>query len=116
MKAAWLSALAVVVACSCARHPVTTDELVAALVSKGLHVDKTAEMEPKAEWVGAELEADLVLDYEDSYRGVRFSSADLARGHCQEGQHGVPFGAWCLEPVATSPRVETWNKVDLLRR
>jgi plasmid stability protein len=97
-------------------HRATADELAASLTAEGLHVDKQAEYEPKPDWVGAELGVDLVLDYEEPYQAIRFTSADLSRNHCQEGRGGIPIGAWCLEPQSSSPRRDVWHKVDALRR
>ena len=113
-----LVAASLILACAAAacRGRSTADELVAALTSKGLHVDKREELAPRPEWVGGELGLDLMLDYEEPYVAVRFTAADLARGYCQEGQGGVPWGVWCLEPTARPFRPETWNKVNELRR
>ncbi len=115
MKLAPLCFASVVIAFACSPHQVSADEMMAALASKGLHVEKRADMEARPEWVGAERAVELVLDYEEPYRGVRFSSPDLARGQCQEGQGGVPFGTWCLEPLAPVPNHDIWGKVELLR-
>jgi hypothetical protein len=103
------------VAPSC-RGRATPDELCAALTSKSLHVEKRGELEPKSEWVGGELGLDLMLDYEEPYLAVRFTASDLAHAYCQEGQGGVPWGVWCLEPLAHPFRPATWNKVNELRR
>jgi len=115
MNVARLCALSVIAACACSRPRASPDELAAALTGQGLHVEKKAELDPKPEWVGAELGVDLVLDYDEAYRGIRFSSIDLARGYCQEGPGGVLYRSWCVEPVATSPRHEVWSKVAQLR-
>jgi hypothetical protein len=115
MRVARLHTVTVIVACACSPHRVSSAELVTALEGTGLHVEKRADVEAKPEWVGAEVGVDLVLDYEETYRGVRFASANFARGYCQEGQAGVPVGCWCLEPVGHSPKQDVWNKVNLLR-
>ncbi len=111
-----VAALLVASGSACSRQRATPDELVASLTSQGLHVEKRAELEPKSEWVGGELGLDLVLDYEEPYLAVRFTASDLARGYCQEGQGGVPFGVWCLEPTARPFKPEIWAKVNQLRR
>jgi hypothetical protein len=115
MKVPALCAVGILSLLACSQHRASTDELVAALTSKGVHVEKKDDLSLRSEWVGAELGVSLVLDYEENYRAVRFTSADLARGHCQEEQGGVPFGTWCLEPLSRSTRQETWQKVALLR-
>jgi hypothetical protein len=99
----------------CSHHRASTDELVGALTARGLHVEKQADLEPRDDWVGGELGVDLVLDYEERYRAVRFTSADLARAYCQGGSGGVPYGAWCLEPTTPAFRQDTWQKVNGLR-
>jgi hypothetical protein len=106
--------LALVFACACERHPTSTPELVAALTSAGVHVEERAERPPSADLPGAELEVELVLDYEEVYRAERYPSADLARTGCQTGQRSIQIGSWCLEPSASPPRVDTWKKVATL--
>jgi len=108
-------ASAFLLASACSRHPVSPDDLVSALAGQGLHVEKTAELETKSEWVGAEMGVSLVLDYDESYLGIRFPAADLARAHCQEGSSGVTFKTWCIEPVSSRPKPETWKKVSQVR-
>jgi hypothetical protein len=103
-----------ILACACARHTSSPSELIDALTSTGLHVEKRAEVAPREEWVGAEMAVDLLLDYEEAYTAVRFPSADLARTYCQGGQQAVKFGSWCIEPHAHPPRMETWKKVETL--
>ncbi len=102
-------------AMACSHHRATAHELLTALSNTGLHAQQVAELEPRAEWVGGELGVDLMLDYEQPYLAVRFTSADLARAYCQGGQGGVTYGVWCLEPKVPQFRQDTWNKVNELR-
>jgi hypothetical protein len=104
----------VVLVGACARHPTSTPELVAALTGAGVHVEARAERQPSADLPGAELEVELVLDYEEVYRAERYPSADLARTGCQSGPRSIQIGSWCLDPAASPPRVETWKKVATL--
>jgi hypothetical protein len=109
------SALFVLAGTTACRQRTDPAGLVRLLEGQGVHVDQGAILEPQPEWVGAMMGMDLVLDYEDSYRAIRFQSVDLARAYCQGAPHGVHMDEWCIETSTTSPREDTWQKVIRLR-
>jgi len=102
---------ACVLALACTPEKVSPEELKTVLTAAGVHVQVGEVVGAELSgWPGAELSTDLVLDYEDSYRAVRFRSSDLGRNYCRTVTLGVYSGGWCLVPPQ-SPRMDTWNKV-----
>ena len=105
---------AALLAFDCTPHTLSPEELGATLTASGVHVQAGEIVGAELSgWPGAELTTDLVLDYEDSYRAVRFRSTDLAHNYCRTATLGVYVGGWCLVPPQT-PRMDTWNKVHTL--
>jgi hypothetical protein len=114
LKPSALVPLAVCLACLACAGQKSPSELARALRAKGVHAEVKGEAQPDEASPGAELNIDLVLDYEEAYKAARFPSSDLARSYCNTVSMGVHTGDWCLHPVSGAPKMETFEKVRLL--
>jgi hypothetical protein len=100
---------------ACSAHRSTPEEVVLALKGQGLEVRVLDGGGDAPEWTGFEIRQHLVLDAYEEYAADRFTSADIARGYCETMKAGVRYGIWCIHPLSTAPKMETWTKVAALR-
>ena len=97
---------------ACGNARLSPAELAAALTEHGVNVQKKEVPETGETWPGSEMSVDLILDYDEPYKAVRFQSGDLARSYCQTNNMGVLFRSWCVYPVRRDASLHTWHKVD----